>query len=117
MKFLPVRIADIAVVPLPMNGSSTMSLGLLECFIMFVIKSIGFGVDQNLISGQTLQLSNLVIGVDNTVYVSLAGVQGGADIESDVELRDRMLFRYSNIFGSGIGENPGAACPIKGVPR
>lgn len=60
------------------------------------IESVGFGNDQNLNSGTNLTFSSPIAGVDDTAIVQFAGVDGGTDLESDADLRARIIDKYQN---------------------
>lgn len=60
------------------------------------IESIEYGADLNLESGEQLTLLSPISGIDNTAYVLFDGVGGGADIETEAELKERLLFRIQN---------------------
>lgn len=60
------------------------------------VESEDAGSDKNLLSGTQLTALSPVVGLDNTAYTPFDGVGGGADIETDEELRDRLLFRIQN---------------------
>lgn len=51
------------------------------------------GVDGNLTEGDVLTLQSPPLGVDSTVTVAEEGLSGGTDLESDEELRARLLVR------------------------
>lgn len=65
-------------------------------YVNLQVNSTGFGASQNLISGSPLSLSSPISGVDTTAYVSFDEISGGTDVESDDDLRDRVLFRTQN---------------------
>lgn len=60
------------------------------------IKSIDYGDDLNLEGDTSLNITTPIAGVNGTAYVQASEVSGGADQESDEDLRDRILFRYQN---------------------
>lgn len=55
-----------------------------------------FGSDGNSAGGSQLTLSSPLVGVDNTCYIDYEGISGGLDVESDDELRVRLLERTAN---------------------
>jgi len=59
-------------------------------------ESDSFGVLQNLESGSRITLSSPIAGVDSEGFVSFDELSGGADTESDLDLRNRLLFRLQN---------------------
>ena len=60
------------------------------------ITSDDFGDDTNLDSGTELKLQSPIVDVDDSLFVNFGAIGGGADIESDSSLRDRMLERIQN---------------------
>jgi uncharacterized phage protein gp47/JayE len=54
------------------------------------------GSIQNLESGEEINLSVTLAGVDGTGYVAFDEIAGGTDQENDDDLRDRFLFRIQN---------------------
>jgi uncharacterized phage protein gp47/JayE len=60
------------------------------------VRSVGYGEDQNLDNGTQLTFSSPVSGVDDTAIVQYATVAGGTDLESDEDLRIRIIDVYQN---------------------
>lgn len=60
------------------------------------VKSVTFGKNTNQLSGTQISFVNPIAGVDNNAIVQYEGLTGGEDIESDDELRKRILDRYAN---------------------
>ena len=60
------------------------------------ITSANIGQDTNVEGGATLALTSTISGVDNTVYTQYAGIDGGADNETEEELQDRLVFKQAN---------------------
>lgn len=69
-------------------------------YTIVTVNSDGFGANQNLLSGDTVSLGSPIAGVDNTGYVMPDEIGGGADIETDDSLRNRLLLRLRNYFGN-----------------
>ncbi|AXK39613.1 baseplate J/gp47 family protein [Crenobacter cavernae] len=67
------------------GGSATVS-----------VTALAAGATGNLAAGSTLSLVSPVLGVDSAVTAAGEGVVGGADAESDGELRARVLERIRN---------------------
>ena len=61
-----------------------------------LFESVGFGDENNLLSGEELTFATPLAGIDNTVFVQFDGISGGFDIESDEDLRSRILEAYQN---------------------
>ncbi len=76
----------------PATGTITASADL----VTILVKSIGFGSDTNRNNGDTLNFNTPVAGVDNATTVQFDGISGGTDIESDEDLRSRILDAYQN---------------------
>lgn len=64
------------------------------------IESVGFGESNNLISGDSLTLTQILPGIDNNAFVDFNGIQGGADLEDILDLKARTLNRTQNIYGN-----------------
>lgn len=60
------------------------------------VKSTGFGKENNQLSGTALTLTTPLAGVDDTAYVQFSEIGNGTDIETDDDLRTRILERYQN---------------------
>jgi uncharacterized phage protein gp47/JayE len=81
------------------------------------IRALTSGAAANLVAGTALSLSVAVSGVDGSsaIVVSLAG---GADQETDDELRVRVLFRIQNPpMGGDANDYEGWALEVAGVTR
>jgi uncharacterized phage protein gp47/JayE len=84
---------EIATTPsTPATGTITASADLAS----IALESVAFGDDQNLASGTNLTFSSPISGVDDTAIVQFGEVAGGTDIESDADLRVRILDQYQN---------------------
>lgn len=55
-----------------------------------------YGNNTNLAAGQTGKISVVLKNVDTICYTDFAGFTGGQDIESDDNLRARIIYRYQN---------------------
>jgi len=78
-------------------GASASPVGSVAYTSGFAcISTTSTGEATNLDASARLTLSTPIVGVNNACYVNYQGLQGGADIESDDSLRDRMLFRIQN---------------------
>ena len=60
------------------------------------VESTAFGKSNNLVSGTQLTFSSPIAGVDNTAIVQFGEVAGGTDLESDEDLRIRVINIYQN---------------------
>ncbi|MCK5590606.1 MAG: baseplate J/gp47 family protein [Candidatus Pacebacteria bacterium] len=60
------------------------------------VESQDAGVDLNLNGDQLLTLNTPISGADNESRVTNDGIGGGADIETDASIRDRLVFRLQN---------------------
>lgn len=76
----------------PATGTITADADLATV----TVKSLGFGQAVNLESGASLSFSTPLAGIDNTAFVQFDGISGGTDIESDDDLRVRILDAYQN---------------------
>lgn len=76
----------------PATGTITASA---DC-VAVLVESQEAGILTNLASGSQLTLSSPVAGIDNTAIVQYGEVSGGTDIESDADLRVRVIDRYAN---------------------
>lgn len=84
---------EIATTPTsPATGTITASADLAS----MSLESVAFGVDQNLASGTNLTFSSPIAGVDDTAIVQFGQVDGGTDLESDNDLRARIIDKYQN---------------------
>lgn len=55
-----------------------------------------YGQDVNLDSGAPVSITVPIAGLEDTAYVQYGAVGGGTDLETDDDLRDRILFKYRN---------------------
>lgn len=75
---------------------ATGTIQATSTFASLSIRSIDYGEATNLSANTPLTLLTPIAGVNNTVRVQFSTISGGADQESDEDLRDRILFRYQN---------------------
>jgi uncharacterized phage protein gp47/JayE len=61
-----------------------------------VLVSTEFGQDTNQLAGTEITLSTPIAGVDNITRVQFTEIGGGTDLESDADLRVRVIERYAN---------------------
>lgn len=61
------------------------------------VVSQGTGIDQNIGSGSVATFSSPITGVDTSAFVRPDGIEGGTDIESDEDLRVRVLENRATI--------------------
>lgn len=84
---------EISTTPLsPATGNIFASLAMASVEVV----SQDFGVATNINSGSSLFLSSIISGVDNTAIVQYEGIAGAEDIESDENLRTRILYAYQH---------------------
>lgn len=76
----------------PATGSITVSLTTAELQVV----SQENGQSTNLSANTRVSFSTPIAGVDASAYVDQSAVGGGTDIETDDELRARMLYRIQN---------------------
>lgn len=60
------------------------------------VEAIESGELGNLASGAQLQVTTTIIGLDTDAYVQYLGLTGGADVESDEDLLERVLYSRAN---------------------
>lgn len=86
--------------------------------ISIEVQSSGFGDDNNLVLDTPLDITTPLIGVDNTANVDFTGLNGGADQESDSDLRTRFLDRVQNpVAHFNVSDIESKAKEINGVTR
>lgn len=66
-------------------------------FASLNVQATTTGPGTNMLAGATLNVS--LPNLDSLAYVQFAGVSGGADLESDIDYRDRIIESRSNISG------------------
>jgi len=76
----------------PATGTISVSITTAELSVV----SSESGQDQNLSPNTRVSFATPIAGVDSTAFVDQDAVAGGTDIESDDELRSRMLERIQN---------------------
>lgn len=76
----------------PATGTITASANLAS----LSIRSIEFGSDYNLSNGTQLTFGTPISGVDDTAIVQFGEIAGGTDLESDEDLRTRIIDVYQN---------------------
>lgn len=76
----------------PATGTITASADMASV----EVESIDTGSTVNQDAGATLTLVTPIAGVSDNAFVQVDGIQGGADDEDDISLRDRFLFRVKN---------------------
>lgn len=60
------------------------------------IQSVDYGESQNLASGTQLTLSSPISGISDTAIVQFSEIAGGTDLESNDDLRTRIIDVYQN---------------------
>lgn len=82
------------------------------------VESVDFGVDTNQDSGAELTYVTPISGVNNSSFVDVDGIDGGADQENDTDFRERFIARVQNpiaLFNIAAIENQ--AKLVSGVTR
>lgn len=75
---------------------ATGTIQVTSTYASFSIRSIDYGEATNLVANTPLTFLTPLAGVNNTARVQFSTVSGGANQETDSDLRDRILFRYQN---------------------
>jgi len=60
------------------------------------VESAEVGSETNALSGQKLEITSAIAGLDNTAFVSISNIEGGTDLETDDEFRERFLEKLAN---------------------
>ena len=82
------------------------------------VKSLDFGTVVNAEGGSILKITNPIAGVNTNSIVQYEGLQGGTDIETDEDLRTRILFRYQNpVANFNVAAIVTKATEVPGVTR
>ena len=76
----------------PATGTITSAADLAS----LTVESVAFGKDNNLASGTQLTFTSPIGGVDDTAIVQFGEVAGGTDLESNEDLRTRIIDSYQN---------------------
>lgn len=76
----------------PATGTISVAFNLAE----LAIESAEYSEEANLDAGDALQFQVVLLGVDDTVLIDLDGMSGGVDLETDEDLRARLLDRIHN---------------------
>lgn len=76
----------------PATGTVTASADLASVSL----ESVSFGDDLNLANGTNLTFSSPIAGADDTAIVQFGELSGGTDLETDEDLRIRILDAYQN---------------------
>ena len=76
----------------PATGTitATADMGSIE------VISVDYGLDKNQDNGVELTLVSGIAGIDGSAFVQYDGLSGGADLETDEDLRARYIFRKQN---------------------
>lgn len=76
------------------------------------------GADANLPAASTLDFINPPIGIDTTATVDATGLNGGADVESDDQVRARLVARLASApHGGNAADYEAWALAVEGVDR
>ncbi len=91
-----------------------ITIGAIETAV--AVRAVDSGALGNLDAGETMQLTDVVGGVDNTAIV--VGISGGIDKEDDTDLRARILFRIQQPpMGGDASDYVVWATAVAGVTR
>ncbi|KKL62501.1 hypothetical protein LCGC14_2184580, partial [marine sediment metagenome] len=74
----------------PATGAITATFTIASLNVL----SVGFGQAQNADAGEIMTFTTPIAGVDTNATVQFGDIGGGTDIETDEELRERILARY-----------------------
>jgi uncharacterized phage protein gp47/JayE len=80
----------------PIGDGLAGSINVSASFVPANVTSTIAGSAGNQESGAQFTLLNTMPGVSSTSYVNQNGITGGADVESDDQFRDRVLYRVRN---------------------
>lgn len=83
------------IVGTPSTPATGTILGGVDNAIV-TVRSDLTGQAQNLTNGASMTLDTPITNVDNTAYVTFDGISGGTDLETDDELRARVLESRAN---------------------
>lgn len=72
------------------------NVNILVNYANINVLSNTFSADTVLLDGSTLQLENSINGVDDNIYASFSGIVGGSNVESDINYKNRVLYRIRN---------------------
>ena len=78
----------------PTTSTPTGTKTAILNFVSVEVESQGYGKENNLVTGDVLNLSESILSVESEVYIDYLGFVGGVDIESDEFLRTRIINRY-----------------------
>ncbi len=82
------------------------------------VKSVDTGQDKNQLSGIALTVATPIAGMDDTGFVQFDEIGGGTAIESDSDLRIRILDAYQNPFALfNVAQITATAKTVSGVTR
>lgn len=74
------------------TGTITSSIDMLSV----EVESDNTGSNQNFLSGDTLSLASGIVGINNTAYIQVDGLSGGADEETFDSFKSRYIYRKQN---------------------
>lgn len=78
--------------------SPATGTGIATCvFVSVPVEAVDFGKNSNSASGTELTLTTPILGVNDSCFVDFSGLRGGLDVESDDDLRIRLIERTSNL--------------------
>ncbi len=78
------------------SGTATGTITVESNKAVIPVKSVGVGLDKNQTLNETLIIQTPVVGANNNGAVNTDLISGGADEETDQELRSRLIFRLQN---------------------
>lgn len=82
------------------------------------VKAVAAGIDGNTEAGTILTMVSPLVGVESQASVGSSGISGGSEIESDEELRSRIIARIQQPpHGGADGDYVNWALEVPGVTR
>lgn len=96
-EIFPIAIDEFTyTLPAPAASPATGTITAEWTSAPIEIQSLEFGQDQNLVANTPITFVTPLAGVDSKAFVDFGAIGGGSDIETDEELRTRLLDRIQN---------------------
>lgn len=76
----------------PATGTITAAADMAS----IAVETEDYGQEANIVAGAQVTLSSPIAGISDTAFVQYGGLSGGADLETDDELRTRIIYRWAN---------------------
>lgn len=110
------KILTYAVAGSPADMTGTTLLGFTSLSVN--VQSDDFGTDQNQLFDTVLTLQSPIVNIDDDARADFEAITGGADQETDVSLRERMIEKIQNpISHFNVAEITSVAKAVPGVTR